>query len=257
MRHLVEVEVVGDDLPLQRAGELDQFEIDLADLGKVHVRDHHLDARHLLNLLQDVEAAPAPVPFHRVRRVRDELKLLEHELRNHERAVHESGLAHIRDAAVDDDARVEHLVTALRAGRAEERYQPRWLEPLAAATANHHAEVGQRQQDQAVQKHDPAAAEIRPVQGGADRLGNRQPDRAAEQRAEHVGDGGVLEPDLEADNQGTDHDTEQQVRDETAVHGLELMCRIADSSHEEKAREHEPRHDRNPQGQTPDAAMNA
>ena len=99
-----------------------------------------------------------------------------------------------------------------------------------------------------MQKHDPAAAEVRPVQRGPDRLGNRKPDGAAEQRAEHMRDGRILEPDLEPDNQGADHDTEQEVRDETAVHRVELMCRVRDSRHEKKPREHEPRHDRTPRG---------
>ncbi len=100
-------------LPWQRARELDQLEIDFADVRKIDVGNHHLDAGHLLNLLQDVEAAAAAVALERVGRVGDELQLLQHELRDDERAVDEAGLADVGDAAVDDDAGVENLVAAL------------------------------------------------------------------------------------------------------------------------------------------------
>ena len=119
--------------PWSVRAELDQLEVDFPDLGKIDVRDHHVDARHLLDLLQDVEAAPAAVALQRVGGVGDELQLLEHELRDDERAVDEAGLADVGDAAVDDDAGVENLVALLRAGGAEQRDQPRRLEPFALA----------------------------------------------------------------------------------------------------------------------------
>src|SRR5207302_2185157 len=101
--------------------QLDQLQIDFTNLWKIEVGNDHLDARHLLNLLEDVEASAAAIALQRVGRIGDELQLLQHELRNHQRAVEETGLADIRDAAVDDDARVENLVAALGAGCAEER----------------------------------------------------------------------------------------------------------------------------------------
>jgi hypothetical protein len=73
-----------------------------------------VDARHLLNLLQDVEAAAPAIALHRIRGVGDQLQLLQHELRNDERAVHEAGFADVRDPSVDDDAGVEHLVAPPR-----------------------------------------------------------------------------------------------------------------------------------------------
>ena len=88
-------------------------------LGKIDVGNRDLDARHLLDLLQDVEAAPAAVALERVGRVGDELQLLEHELRDDERAVDEARFADVGDAAVDDHAGVENLVAALRARRRE------------------------------------------------------------------------------------------------------------------------------------------
>ena len=125
--------------PCERAGQLDQLQVDFADLGKVDVRDHDVDARHLLNLLQDVEAAAAAVALHRIGGVGDELQFLQHELRDHQRAVEEARLADVGDAAVDDHARVEDPVALLRPGVAEERHQPGRLEPLPLARAHHDA----------------------------------------------------------------------------------------------------------------------
>src|SRR5262249_45863534 len=116
--NLVEIEIVRDDLALQRARKLDQLEIHFADVRKIHVRDADFDTRHLLDALQDVEAAAAAVPLQRVGRIGDELQFLEHELRDDERAVDEAGFTYVGDAAVDDYAGVENLVTALRSGGA-------------------------------------------------------------------------------------------------------------------------------------------
>src|SRR5439155_16340318 len=82
LRDLVQIEVVRDDLSLQRTRELDQLQVHLAHLGKIEIGDRHLDARHLLNLLQDIEAAAPAVPLHRVGGVGDQLQLFQHELRN-------------------------------------------------------------------------------------------------------------------------------------------------------------------------------
>src|SRR5581483_5534484 len=98
-------------------------------------RDDDFDARHLLDFLEDVEAAPAAVALQRVAGVGHELELLEHELRDDERAVDEAGLADVGDAAVDDHARVENLVAALGSGRAEQAGEPRRLEPFAMRAA--------------------------------------------------------------------------------------------------------------------------
>src|SRR6185436_562747 len=86
LRDLVQIEVVGDYLAVECSRQLDQLQIDLANLREVDVGDHHRDAGHLLDLLQDVEAAAAAVAFHRIGGIGDELQLLEDELRNHQRA---------------------------------------------------------------------------------------------------------------------------------------------------------------------------
>ena len=120
--------------PCSVRAELDQLQVDLADLGEVDVGDRDVDARHLLDLLEDVEPAAAAVALHRVGGVGDELQLLQHELRDHERAVEKPGLAHVGDAAVDDHAGVEDPVALLRAGVAEQRRQP-WPAPATPPSA--------------------------------------------------------------------------------------------------------------------------
>ena len=57
--------------------------------GKSSSEIDHVEVGHLLDVLQDVEAAAAAIALHRIGRVGDELQLVQHELRNHERAVEE------------------------------------------------------------------------------------------------------------------------------------------------------------------------
>src|SRR5262245_26607783 len=51
---LVEVEVVRHDLAAHLAGQLDQLEVDLLDVGEIGLDDLHVDVPHLLDLLKDV-----------------------------------------------------------------------------------------------------------------------------------------------------------------------------------------------------------
>ena len=235
--------------PCSVARQLDQLQIDFAHFGEVHVRDGDVDAGHLLNLLQDVETAPAAIALHRVGRVGDQLQLLEDELRDDDRAVHEAGFADVGDAAVDDDAGVEDLVALARAGRAEQRDEVLRLEPFAAAGPEHQAQVRQREQDEAVQEDHALVAEIRPVERRADRLGRQQADGAAEQRAEHVRDRRRLEPELEDDDQQAEDEPERDVeRAESGAERLELVRRIADRRYEQNTRQCEPRHCGLPRG---------
>ena len=175
-------------LPWSVRAELDQLQVDFADFGKVDVGDHDVDAGHLLDLLQDVEAAAAAVALQRVGGVGDELQLLQHELRDDERAVEEAGLADVGDAAVDDDAGVEDAVALLRAGVAEQADQPL----PAPATRPFRApitmpEVREDEQDEAVQEDDAAVGRVGPEERGADRLREAEADGAADQRAEQIG----------------------------------------------------------------------
>ena len=138
-------------LPCERSRELDQLEVDFLEIGKVGIGDDDVEAGHLLDALQNVEPAPAAVPAQRVGRVGDLLQLLQHELRHDERAVDESGLADVGDAAVDDDAGVENSVSPLRLrARPEQADELLGLEPLARLRAEHEADVRQHQQNRAL-----------------------------------------------------------------------------------------------------------
>ena len=153
---LVQVEVVGDNLPLQGASKLNQLQIDFANLGEVDVRDGDVHAGHLLDLLQDVEAAAAAVALQRVGGIGDQLQLLEDELRDHERAIEKAGLADVGDAAVDDDAGVEDAIALLRAGVAEQADQALRLPPLPFPGPHDDPQVGEDQQGKGMEKGDAA-----------------------------------------------------------------------------------------------------
>src|SRR5215204_4227698 len=219
LRNFVQVEIVGDDLALQRTRQLDQLQIDFAHVREVHVGDGDFHARHLLDLLQNIEPAPSAIALHRIRRIRHELQLFQNELRDHDGSVHETGFADVGDAAVDDDARVEDLVTLARTRRTEQRDEVLRFQPFAATSPKHQTQIWEREQDETVQEHHALVAEIRPVECGADCPRGEQTDGAAEQGTES-------------------HVEEGRVRAE----GLELKCRITNRRYEQNTRECEPRH---------------
>jgi hypothetical protein len=219
LRHLVEIEVVGDDLSLQRAGEFDQFQVYFADFRVVGVGNRHLDPGHLLNLLQDVEAAPAPISFHRISRVGDKLQFFEDELRDDQRAVHESGVAQIGDAAVDDHGRIQNLVAALWSGGAEEADEPRRFEPFTFAAANDEPEIGQQQQDESVQKGDALIRGVRPEQRGTDALCHKKADASADERAQHVRESQIAQSPFEKHGNARQNQTECEIDDRIGAKG--------------------------------------
>ena len=135
-------------LPFMRARQLDQLQVDLADLREVGLHDLHLHVGHLLDLLQDVQAAAAAVALQRVGGVGHLLQLAQHELRHHQRAVQEAGLADVGDAAVDDHGGVEDLVLVQARGVAEGGDDARRLEPLALLPADHDADVAEEHDQQ-------------------------------------------------------------------------------------------------------------
>ena len=160
LRDLVQVEVVRHDASEQGTRQLDQLHVDFLDLREVEIRDHDIDAGHLLDAVQDVEAAAAAVALERIGRIGDVLQLLEHELRDDERAVDEPGLDDVGNAAVDDDAGVENPVALLRTRVTEQRRDSCRLEPLPFAGTHDNAEIGEDKKNEAVQKDDTAVAGI-------------------------------------------------------------------------------------------------
>ena len=201
-------------LPCSERAELDELEIDFLDVGKIGVRDDDVDAGHLLDALQDVETAAAAVAAQRIGRIGDLLQLLEHELRNDERAVDEAGLADVGDAAVDDDAGVENSVAALLLRlRPEQPRDPLWLEPLAGLRAEHEADVGQREKNERVKEDDAEVVGVRPEVRVANQPREQQADGAADERADDVGERRLAKAIFEEDDEAGDADAKRDVRE--------------------------------------------
>ena len=210
--------------------------------GKVDVGDRDVDAGHLLDLLQDVEPAPAAVALQRVGGVGDELQLLEHELRDDERAVEEAGLADVGNPAVDDHAGVEDAVALLRPGVAKERRQPRRLEPLAFPRPHDDPEIREHQQDEAVQEDDAVVGGVGPEQRGADRLGEAEADGAADQRAEQVGDFGGTQTRFHQHDQQPEAQAEPDVQVERRAERPRQDRCVHDREHEQRPGHQKPDH---------------
>ena len=98
--------------------------------------------------------------------------------------------------------------------------------------------------------------QVGPVERGADGLGRKQTDGAAQQGADHVRDGDVLEAQLECDDQQPQYDAEDRVENGIAEQRLKLKRGITNSRDEEHTCEHEPRHDGLPGSTTIHAGQN-
>ena len=136
---------------------------------------------HLLDLLEDVQTAAAAVALQGVRGVGHLLQLAQHELRHHQRAVEEAGLADVGDAAVDDDGGVEHLVLVEARVVLERGDDARGLEPLALARPQHDAHVDEEDDEQDVDEvlgHEVEALHHAPEQVGAEQAGDAAHERA-------------------------------------------------------------------------------
>ena len=229
-------------LPLEGFRQLDQLQIHFAHFRKIHVGDDDVEAGHLLDALQNVEAAAAAVAAQRIGRVGNLLQLFQHELRHHQRAVDEAGFADVGDAAVDDDAGIQDPIAALRRLRPEQARQPLGLEPLAGLPAEHEADVGQHQQNQAVKKHHARVAGVGPEQRGAEHARDEQPARAAEQRAEHVGQRRVTEPIFEINDEAGEDEGKREVQGRAAAKRPQHVGAVRHADDEQEPRNARPAH---------------
>src|SRR5208283_5524459 len=107
--HLVQVKVVGHDLGLPLLGQLEQLQIHFADGGKIVRHNLHQDLFVGLHALQHIQAAASALALGAVGRVGYHLELSQHKLGHHQHAVNKTGLRNVGDAAVDDDARIQHF----------------------------------------------------------------------------------------------------------------------------------------------------
>jgi hypothetical protein len=117
---------------------------------EVFVDDPDVDIAHLLNFIENIEAAASPRPLQGVGGVGNVLQLVKDEMRHEERALEKSRFAEVGDPAVDDDAGVEHLWTHRIAVQFEKFLLRTRQLFLAKPGAQHEAQVGKSEQkDQA------------------------------------------------------------------------------------------------------------
>src|SRR5207248_4012786 len=92
--------------------------------------------------------AAAAIALHRIGGIGHQLQFAQHELRNHQHSVEETGVGDIGDAAVNYDAGVEDLERLLRALLSAE-YAPErgQVQEIALARPDYQADVSHPQQD--------------------------------------------------------------------------------------------------------------
>ena len=151
----IQIEVVGDDLAIVDLGQLDQLHVHLANVGKVIFHNLHVEVRHFLDTLQDVEASPAAIALHGVRRIGHKLQLAEHKLRYHQHAVEKTGLGDVGNAAIDDDAGVQNLEGFFQTlFAAEHTAQGGQVQHVALVGPHHQANIGHPEHQEDLQKVD-------------------------------------------------------------------------------------------------------
>src|SRR5262249_23681055 len=103
----------------------------------------HVDAGHLLNALKNVETTPSTIPFQRICRVSDLLQFTQNEVGNDEHSIQETGFADIGNAAVDDDAGIEDLISLSRRPFATENAaHRRQIQHVSLVRSNDESDVG-------------------------------------------------------------------------------------------------------------------
>ena len=130
----------------------------------------------------------------------------------------------------------------LRTGSAEERNEAGRLEPLALAAADNQTEVRQNQQDEAVEECHALVAVVHPEHRGTDALGEQQAGGAANEGAEHVGDGGIAQLPFEQHANRGQHAAERDVQHGLTAEWLQHERRVRYCPDKEQAREYEPGH---------------
>ena len=106
-RATIEIEIVGDNFGTSAAGEFHELLVDARLRGDILFDDADFEGGHFLEALENFKAAAATLALERIGRIGDQLKFVEDETGNAERAIEEMGFADVGDAAVNEDAGVE------------------------------------------------------------------------------------------------------------------------------------------------------
>src|SRR5581483_3525146 len=199
--NLVEVEIVGDDLPLIELGQFNQLEVHFADGGKVVFDDLHLQGRYFLQALQDVQTAAAAIPLERVGGVSHQLQLPQHKLRDHQRAVEKARLGNIGDAAVNDHAGIENLITPFELlFAAEDAAQSRQVEQVSFVGAHDQPDISHQQHDDDLEKAAQGAFREAVTNDQSEQVGADYSQDASDRRANQAFEADAAQPPLEDDN---------------------------------------------------------
>ena len=207
-------------------------------LREVRLDDLHVHVRHLLDPLQDVQAAPAAVALHRVRGVGHLLQLAQHELGHDQRPLEEAGLADVRDAPVDDHGGVEHLVLVKPRGVLEGGDDARGLEPLAPARPDHDAHVDEEDDQDRVDEV--LGLELEPGDHPPDEVGAEEAGDAPHQGPDHVVGGHPVEPQLQADDAEGERYAEREPRSLLPGDGAVVPPGPAEDEDDQGAEQDEP-----------------
>src|ERR1700735_3494118 len=147
LRHFVEVEVVGHDLTEVDLGQFNQLHVHFRNGGEIVFKNRHVQLRHLLDTLQDVQAAAAAIALERIGRIGHQLQFAQYKLRDHQCAVQEPGFDDVGNAPVDNYAGIKDLKRlARRLLAAEQSAQRPQIQHVALACADHKADVAQTEQ---------------------------------------------------------------------------------------------------------------
>src|SRR6185312_1426010 len=192
LRHLVQVEVVGDDFAFIQLGQFDQLQVHFPDGREVILDDLYLERRDLLQALQYVEPATPPVALERVGGVGHQLQFAQHKLRSHDGTVEKTSLGDVGDAAVDDDAGIEDLIALLALLLpTEDATHRRQVQQVALVCSHHQADIGHQQHHQDLQE-----ALGMP---GSNAVANDQGEQVGAEDAEDAADGSANQA-LQADS---------------------------------------------------------
>ena len=169
--------------------------------GEIVVRDFDFQVRHLLDALQHFESAAAALAFQRIGGIGHELQLAQHKLRDQHDAIQKMGLANVRDAAVDDDAGVEHLGHSPRAAfAAEQPAEGREVEHVSLVCANHQADVRHHQKQSDVHERPRTLRDRCPRQDETHQVRAKNAQDRADRRPDQAAQAGALQANLKQKN---------------------------------------------------------
>ncbi len=154
-------------------------------MGIILIGNLHIEVRHLLNALEDFEAAAPPLALEGIGGIGDELEFAQDKLGDQKHTVEKVGLTDVGDAAVNDHAGVEQLDDG--AGGVLGIKQPAHgveIERVAFGRADQRANVPQQEQQCHAEKRPRAFRDGSAQQDQVHQKGAEGPEQRANRRAQ-------------------------------------------------------------------------